>query len=547
MSEVPTTPPEITSTENTPLDSLLARLRKITGVIAPPVPPEDPPEKAAEWTCEGAPPVDRLIPVIRDCFAALAAGGIAVGVVAAAGAIVLWGYAKAGTKRVRLWQREMFERLAAVRARRAERALRPEPEPVAPEIRTDEVQESPATPEIVAAEALTPAAPVDAVPPEAAQRRVLRFFRGGARTAEPEAGNVTAVSASAVLEPESLMAETIKEPVVEIAAPVRARPARRFRLAVISAALVLLMLPALWLVKPVRYFITSLMGRGNAAVIVAGDGWLFPRVESEPAATPPTLRETAVALRANGAALVVVSVPAKSAVYPEKLTGSGDSELQRQPQVVAALKELTDTGAQVLDLGPVLHGLKTSDASEGFVFAPQSALWTPRGMAQSAFAAAGFIQQQPGYADLPLQPSLAVMVPATGAATQEDLVTALESPRIQSRYTAQTVPLIRLLTAAKKEPLASDPASPVVLLGDRSVSLYDDPALGHPGDGLPPGQPISAGFAQHLAWHLSTALEVHTAGSGQAAAKDWLAAKPEAERKSKRLIVWVLADAELLR
>ncbi len=542
MSQVPTTPPEITSTENTPLDSLLMRLRKITGVTAPPVPPPALPEKEEEWTCEGAPPVDRLIPVIRDCFAALAAGGIAVGVAAAAGAIVLWGYTKAGIKRVRLWQREMFERVAAARARRAERVIQPAPEPVVPEIRTDEVQESAATPEMVVAASLPPAAPVETVPVEIGRRRILHFFRGEERTAE-----AAALSASAVLETSPPMEKIVEEPVVTLAAPVRAKPVKRLRLAVISAALLLLTLPALWLVKPVRYFFTSLMGRGNAAVIVAGDGWLFPRVESEPAGTSPPLRETAAALRANGAALIVVSVPAKSAIYPEKLTGSCGSELQRQPQVVAALKELTDAGAQVLDLGPVMHGLKTADAAEGFVFAPQSALWTPRGMAQSAFAAAGFIQQQPGYADLPLQPSLAVMVPATGAATQEDLVTALESPRIQSRYAAQTVPLIRLLTAAKKEPLASDPSSAVALLGDKSVSLYDDPALGHAADGLPPGQPISAGFAQHLAWHLSTALEVHTAGSGLAAAKDWLAIKPEAERKSKRLIVWVVADAELLR
>ncbi len=491
MSQNPTTPPEISSSEDTPPDSLLARLRKITGVTDPAPLPDKEDLKIAD----GAPPVDRLIVVLRDGFAVLAAIGIAAGVLAAAGVIWLWGHGKSGAKRTRRWQREMFVRLAAARARRAERVIAP----------------------------------------EAATGTGLRK-------------EVTAVepAPAPAVEPKRLIAEVTEEFVVPLAPPVRARPAKRFRPALISAAAVLLALPALWLVNPVRYYFTSLMGRGNAAVVVGSEGWLFPRAESEPAAVSPPLRETAAALRAHGAALIVVSVPAKSAVYPEKLTGSGGGELQRQPQVGAALKDLTDAGAQVLDLGPVLHALKTSDAGEDFVFPSQSGLWSPRGMSQAAFAAAGFIQQQPGYAALPLQPSLAVMTPATGAATTGDLVSALDSPRLQSRYTARRVPLIRLLNS-KTEPLASDAASPVTLLGGECVRLYDDPALGHPAESLSAGQRSSAGFAQHLAWHLSTPLEVQTAGSSLEAAMDWLATRAEADRKSKRVIVWVLSDADLLQ
>ena len=552
MSRNPTTPPEISSSEDTPPDSLLERLRKITGVTAP-VPL---PDKAQLKTEDGAPPVDRLIVVLRDCFAVLAAGGIAVAVVAAVGAIWLWGRSKAGAKRARQWGREMSVRVAAARARRAERVV--QPAPVAPEIRNDEVREPVAASEAATAVPSLPSAPfVEPGQPGAGRRRVLQFFRrkppvvpaavAEATVEEPDTDNVAAAASFTVREAEPRIDDDVEESVGSPAEPVRARPARRSRPVVITAFGLLLTLPALWLVKPVRYYFMSLMGRGNAAVIIGSDGWLFPRVESEPPAAPQSLRETAAALQAQGAALSIVSVPAKSAVYPERLTGSGGGELQRQPHVAAALKDLTDAGALVLDLGPVLHGLKATDAAEGFVYSPQSALWSPRGMAQAAFAAASFIQQQPGYAALPLQPSLAVMTPATGAPTPEDLVTALDSPRLQSRYPAQSVPLIRLLTAAKKEPLASDAASPVTLLGGESVSLYDDPALGHPADGAAGGERSSAGFAQHLAWHLSTSLEVHTAGSSVAAAKDWLATRAEADRKTKRIIVWVLTDTDLLR
>lgn len=541
MSQNPTTPPEYSSTEDTPPDSLLARLRRITGVTDP-APLPDPAQLRIE---DGAPPVDRLIVNLRDGFAALAAGAIAVAVVAAAGAIWLCRRSKDAAKQARQWQGKMSVRLAAARAMRAERVIQPVPVPVAPDIRTDEVQEPVETQEVVAVASLPPAPLVEPVPLETGRRRVLQFFRGEARAAEPDTDNVTAVFSSSVMEPEPPVEEAVAEPGVTPVAPVRARLARRFRPALISIAVVLLALPALWLVKPVRYYFTSLMGWGNSAVIVGSDGWLFSRAESEPAAAPPQLRETAAALRAQGAALVVVSVPAKAAVYPEKLTGSGGGELQRQPQIATVLKELTDDGVQVLDLGPVLHGLKAADAAEGFVFSPQSAQWSPRGMALAACAAAGFIQQQPGYAALPLHPSLAVMAPATGAATTDDLVNALDSPRLQSRYTARSVPLIRLLNS-KKEPLASDAASPVMLLGGECVRLYDDPALGHPAEGLSAGLRSSAGFAQHLAWHLSTPLEIHAAGSSLEAARTWLASWPEADRKTKRLVVWVLSDADLL-
>lgn len=581
MSQNPTTPPGYSSTEDTPSDNLLARLRKITGVTAPaPVP-----GNAQLRVEDGAPPVDRLIPVVRDCFAAFAAGGIAAGVAAATGAVWLWGRSREGVRRGLEWQREMSARAAKARAERnqeLERSLSL-PIPVVPELpqpcepltdNTAILEESQAVRDSSAAqkvEALMESAPpaIAAVPEhsEIPRGRILKFFpresgdapeiltpvqealpvdRPVEGTGSLIPGNVIALVPSIHVGP----VNDLNDPVIALPAPaiLRAKPARRFRRVLVATVAVLLLLPALWLVKPVRYYFTSLMGWGNAAVIVARDGWLFPRAETAiPATAAPPLRETAAALRAHGATLVVISVPAKSAVYPERLTGSGGGELERHSHVSAVLQELRDAGARVLDLGPVLHGLKTSDTAEEFVFSPQSAYWSPRGMAQGAFAAANFIQQQPGYAALPLQPSLAVMTPAMGLATPGDLVTALDSPRHQSRYAAQTVPLIRLLTAEKKEPLASDPSSPVALLGGQCVRVYDDPLPGHPVGVLPEALGSSAGFAQHLAWYLSMSLDVHTTGSSLDAAKNWLVARPEADRKAKRLIVWVLSDFDLLR
>src|SRR6187397_3136144 len=86
MSEIPSTPPEISTPPNVPAESLLERLRKITGITELPeiLQSREKPDKV------GA-PVDRLIPALRDGFAALAACGIALAVTAATGAIWAWG------------------------------------------------------------------------------------------------------------------------------------------------------------------------------------------------------------------------------------------------------------------------------------------------------------------------------------------------------------------------------------------------------------------------------------------------------------------------
>jgi hypothetical protein len=508
MSENPVPPPEIASGIDTQQESLLARLRKITGVTEmPPLLDEGPkpgPSGVApvdrfipglgriagmlerplpsHEVASGNPPVDKLIPWLRDVFSACVAMGIAALVALAVG--MLW---------LRTWcaktvQRGMQRWHGRAQRGQASVALTPSEETV------------------------VPARPVEAPP--------------AAR--EP-------VSAVDVSEP--------------VAAPAARKSSRTLKRAALVTGLVLVALPALYFVKPVRYWVSSLMGRGNAAVITGEEGWLFLRRETEPAGDAADgLNETAAALRAQGAALVIVSVPAKSAVYPEKLTGSGGGELQRQASVSAALKTLASAGTQVIDLGPVLHGLKDADSKEGPVFLPQSSCWSPRGMTQSAaFAAAAVVQQQPGYAILTLQPVMAEPLRVKGRATAGDLETALDSARHQNAWPAPPVDLIRLLKPGKNEPLGSDAASSVLLLGGDCVSLYDDPALGYPVEGLAESQHTGAGFGQYLAWHLSTPLEMHAAREGGLqAAKEWLR-RAEEDRRKKKLIIWVVTDGDLLR
>jgi len=169
-------------------------------------------------------------------------------------------------------------------------------------------------------------------------------------------------------------------------------------------------------------------------------------------------------------------------------------------------------------------------------------------MAQAAFVAAERLQQESGYAALPLQPALASVLPDKSSATMDDLVTLLQYGYVQQRYPARSWPVIRLVKPADKAPLSPDVSSAIVLLGGDAVRLYDDPALGQLPAGTPPGQLGSAGFAQHLAWHLSLPLDVLAVpGDGAGAAQEWLKSRPADSRRGRRFIVWVIEDAGLLR
>jgi hypothetical protein len=463
MSENPTTPPEISSREDTPPDSLLARLRKITGLTEAELPPPPPPEKPLSST----PPVDRLIRWLREGTGVLTACLIAVAVTLAVAALWLRGHMQRSAHVARRWLRE-------------------------------------------------------------------RTAQKPARAEVPAPG----------IEPVSFSAPADTPGEVSLPVPPARERRRSGRRAMVAGAVVLAASPAILWVPAVRYSLTSLLGWGNAAVVAGTDGWLFPRPVPSPA--PPSLRNTVTALRADGATLVVISIPAKASVYPEKLEPSASGDLQRHPHITAAHKELTDAGALLLDLGPVLHALKSSDSSEGPVFRAHSSRWSPRAVEKSAAAAALFVQQQAGYAALPLRPAAVELERVTIATPVDDLAAAFPSSRWHEANAPQALHFIRLLTAEKK-PITSDAAAPALLIGGDDARLYDAPVLTNAPEGVPAGESLSAGFGQYLSMYLSTPLELHAGADSLSAAKEWVAAKPEADRKAKRFILWLIADGDLLR
>ncbi len=111
-----------------------------------------------------------------------------------------------------------------------------------------------------------------------------------------------------------------------------------------------------------------------------------------------------------------------------------------------------------------------------------------------------------------------------------DLIRSLDAPR------AALPP--ELVQADRLTPAASDPSSPIVLLGDSNVNMYDDPSL--------PFHLPGAGLASWLAAQLGEPLHVIAInGGGATKVRQEFARLPDDVVRAKKVVVWVIAERDL--
>ena len=325
-------------------------------------------------------------------------------------------------------------------------------------------------------------------------------------------------------------------------------------------------LPRQW----AQQIVSGALLRGNDRTLIGRDGWLFYRpelqaltgygpVKPEPHSVsrdpalldwePPLapIRDFATALRDRGVSLWLVPVPMKPSIYPEKLTGKSMAGPLRHPDTARFYQSLTDTGLVVIDLADELWALKENDGAEGPVYLRDDTHWTPRGMARAAGVLAGLVRQQewygsPGPTSYREFPPVEESVIAFG-----DLVGKLGARAPEQLFKPSEVKLLRWPDPASGQSAQPDRQSPIVLLGDSFVNIFDDPGLGFVPRVLKAGQGSGAGLAQHLAQNLRRTLDVHAVnGEGASGVRRALMSRGETVIRSKKLVIWVIAERDLI-
>jgi hypothetical protein len=302
--------------------------------------------------------------------------------------------------------------------------------------------------------------------------------------------------------------------------------------------------------------LTRLAGAGNQRVLAGRDGWLYYRSDldaihgkgpyyEEPASVArekvttawrspvPVILDFAGQLSSRGIRLVIVPVPTKPMVCRE---GLGLAASVTPPAVFSqVMTDLTASRVEVVDLFPLL----SAGTVESQHFLKQDTHWTPSAMEATAALVAARVTAS-GVA----RGDLTTRLVSLERGSRGDLTGMLGAAKEDDLFAAERVTLHRVVTEREGTLLASDVDSPVVVLGDSFVNIYEDPALGF-AEGTETS--IGAGFSSHLAAALRRPVHsIAINGGGASGVREAFAALPGEVLSKKKTVVWLLSSRDLL-
>lgn len=308
-----------------------------------------------------------------------------------------------------------------------------------------------------------------------------------------------------------------------------------------------------------QLWITRTFGAGNRRVVVGRDGWLYyqPGVDAVTGRGPlqpepdsvtkdpdrpfwkealPVIGRFADQLRERDIDLMLVPVPVKAMIQPEGLGVPGPVKHPDQDQFYADLRVL---GIEVVDLFDCFG----EEAQEQEVFLRQDTHWRPELVRLASQRVSRAVRKKSWFSgqgrDLPEVRRLSEERRARG-----DLAGMLALPERSGKFAPEQVTLERIVEMESGSALRGNLFSPISIIGDSFVNIYEEPGLGF-GDEKDPGL-IGGGFASHLSAELGLCLHVIAInGEGATGVRRAFAALPDNVVRSRKLVIWVLASRDL--
>jgi alginate O-acetyltransferase complex protein AlgJ len=293
--------------------------------------------------------------------------------------------------------------------------------------------------------------------------------------------------------------------------------------------------------------------QSKTAAIAGEDGWLFfggelrllslgrfwgndatkvSRAHKPELADPiPAIVDFQQQLKAHGIELLLVPVPPKASVYPEKIVPGFDV---RTKDPAPALHEFYDqlraAGVDVLDLSGLF--IQRRDDKRGPVFCKTDSHWSGIGCALAGEAIAEKVR---GKIPKPATPKEFV-AEWKDAEREGDLGTLLG--RDGHKAAPEKIVVQSVSEKGTGAAVQEDPSSPLLLLGDSHTLVY------HDRDFLP----VRAGLVDQLALQLGFAPDlIGTSGSGATPVRINLyrrTAKDPGYLAKKKMVVWCFAARE---
>lgn len=235
-------------------------------------------------------------------------------------------------------------------------------------------------------------------------------------------------------------------------------------------------------------------------------------------------------LRARDIDLLMVIIPTKAEIYPEKLSARapGSEGPWVTPWLRKLLSELDAEGIGVVDLQPAF--MAERDSAEEPLYMPQDTHWTNRGVRLAADLIARRVRNYPWYGGLDARTSRYSVQPATVTRLGDIVGMLPEARRVEHRPMQLTAEQV---IDADGSFYADDPNSPIVMLGDSFTGVFHFEDCKH------------AGLSAHLAKELGLPIDLIMAQGSGPRIRGQLARRGADNLAGKRLVIWTLVSRDL--
>lgn len=290
--------------------------------------------------------------------------------------------------------------------------------------------------------------------------------------------------------------------------------------------------------------------------LIGRSGWFFyrPAVQYliEPLFPPEDVFSAIVSFRDDlakrGIRLLVMPAPNKASVYPEMLAaraaGASEPVNAKTRDILAKLKK---SGVEIIDLFETCAQARRSSGLEQWSSAISSQLatdnrppttayylaqdshWSPDGIQLAAEVVArklldsGWVEKGPVKYEIK---------PAT-IERYGDVLRMMRVPQVERLYEPQRMNCTQVIDAATGQPYKDDPNSPVLVLGDSFLRIFER------------DEPASGGFIAHLAYNLGFGVtSIVNGGGASTLVRQQLASKP-ALLNGKKVVVWEFVERDI--
>lgn len=310
---------------------------------------------------------------------------------------------------------------------------------------------------------------------------------------------------------------------------------------------------------PLQYLLLRFFKQGNEKAVAGRDRWLFFVPGVDYLIGPPFLDPKQLRLRQEGhevwekaptpdplgaivdfknqlaardIELLVLPVPIKAAIHPEKLSSRVDSGPLANRSFDTFVRLLQNSEIHVYDSRPILTNYART---EGDAFLATDTHWQPGAMQAVAAGLAEYISNNVEV----LPPTLSLQLQPKNIAAEGDVARMLTLPAQTLLYPRQEVTINQVMTDDNVY-WQPDRNSEVLLLGDSFTNMYSLKGL---------GWGFGGGFAEHLSYALQHPLDLLARNdAGSYATREMLATELGRGRdrlSGKTLVIWQFAEREL--